>query len=286
MVEQLSLPKAGARLDPARGRLQAATWCGSSSGQGPESQAPGAPLMGGRPGPACTPRGCAACPPAWLTARAAPVCGPPRHLRSSSHPPHVLYPAYTLYEHSGAAALSHLFRVASSLDSMVLGEAQVLGQVKDALEWGQGVGTVRGELSRTFAAAFRCAKRVRTETAIGLAATSMAVAADEQGPPFRRNHRYPGTRSVVSGRFSARADSAWGGAQGQSARARARRGRVEGSSPVEGREDAPWASGAGRADAVGGGERAGARPASVRGAGLRPVPGVWSVGARLRAGAL
>jgi len=50
----------------------------------------------GRPGPACIPRGCAACPPAWLTARAAPVSGPPRHLRSCPHPPHGLCPAYTL----------------------------------------------------------------------------------------------------------------------------------------------------------------------------------------------
>ena len=82
-----------------------------------------------------------------------------------------------LYEHQGEAALTHLFRVASSLDSMVLGEAQVLGQVKDALERGQKAGSVRGELSRMFAAAFRCAKRVRTETSIGMAATSMASAA-------------------------------------------------------------------------------------------------------------
>lgn len=82
-----------------------------------------------------------------------------------------------LYEHPGEAALTHLFRVASSLDSMVLGEAQVLGQVKDALEWSQRVGSARGELSRTFAAAFRCARRVRSETAIGMAATSMASAA-------------------------------------------------------------------------------------------------------------
>ncbi|WP_233261912.1 glutamyl-tRNA reductase [Vitiosangium sp. GDMCC 1.1324] len=82
-----------------------------------------------------------------------------------------------LYEHQGEAALLHLFRVASSLDSMVLGEAQVLGQVKDALEQSQTAGTARGELSRMFAAAFRCAKRVRTETGIGMAATSMAGAA-------------------------------------------------------------------------------------------------------------
>ncbi len=82
-----------------------------------------------------------------------------------------------LYEHQGEAAVTHLFRVASSLDSMVLGEAQVLGQVKDALERSLAAGTVRGELSRMFAAAFRCAKRVRTDTAIGMAATSMASAA-------------------------------------------------------------------------------------------------------------
>lgn len=82
-----------------------------------------------------------------------------------------------LYEHEGEAALVHLFRVASSLDSMVLGEAQILGQVKDAFERGQGAGAVRGELTRVCAAAFSCAKRVRTETAIGRAATSMASAA-------------------------------------------------------------------------------------------------------------
>jgi glutamyl-tRNA reductase len=82
-----------------------------------------------------------------------------------------------LYEHQGAGALEHLFRVASSLDSMVLGEAQILGQVKDAFELGQGAGAVRGVLTRACAAAFSCAKRVRTETAIGRAATSMASAA-------------------------------------------------------------------------------------------------------------
>ena len=82
-----------------------------------------------------------------------------------------------LYEHRGESALVHLFRVASSLDSMVLGEAQILGQVKDAFELAQGAGAVRGELARVCAAAFGCAKRVRTETAIGRSATSMASAA-------------------------------------------------------------------------------------------------------------
>jgi glutamyl-tRNA reductase len=82
-----------------------------------------------------------------------------------------------LYEHRGENALVHLFRVAGSLDSMVLGEAQILGQVKDSFERGQGAGAVRGELTRACAAAFSCAKRVRTETAIGRASTSMAAAA-------------------------------------------------------------------------------------------------------------
>ena len=82
-----------------------------------------------------------------------------------------------LYEHQGAGALEHLFRVASSLDSMVLGEAQILGQMKDAFELGQGAGAVRGVLTRVCGAAFACAKRVRTETAIGRSATSMASAA-------------------------------------------------------------------------------------------------------------
>ncbi|WP_224367278.1 glutamyl-tRNA reductase [Hyalangium versicolor] len=82
-----------------------------------------------------------------------------------------------LYEHHGAGALEHLFRVASSLDSMVVGEAQILGQVKESFELAQGAGAVRGGLTRVCAAAFSCAKRVRTETAIGRAATSMASAA-------------------------------------------------------------------------------------------------------------
>jgi glutamyl-tRNA reductase len=73
----------------------------------------------------------------------------------------------------------HLFRVAASLDSMVLGEPQILGQVKDAFEQAQRLGSARGELARICAAAFGSAKRVRTETEVGRAATSMAAAAVE-----------------------------------------------------------------------------------------------------------
>ncbi len=81
------------------------------------------------------------------------------------------------YLHQGEAALLHLFRVAASLDSMVVGEPQILGQVKEAFELGQRVGAVRAELTRVCAAAFAAAKRVRTETDVGRAASSMASAA-------------------------------------------------------------------------------------------------------------
>jgi glutamyl-tRNA reductase len=84
-----------------------------------------------------------------------------------------------LYLHLGEAALTHLFRVAASLDSMVVGEPQILGQVKDAFEEAQRLGAARGHLTRICAAAFRSAKRVRTETEVGRAASSMASAAVE-----------------------------------------------------------------------------------------------------------
>lgn len=82
-----------------------------------------------------------------------------------------------LYEHHGEAALVHLFRVAASLDSMVVGESQILGQVKDAVDLAQRAGVAKAELLRACSAAFACAKRVRSETGIGRMATSMASAA-------------------------------------------------------------------------------------------------------------
>src|SRR5262249_60560430 len=84
-----------------------------------------------------------------------------------------------LSSHQGEAAVLHLFRVAASLDSVVLGEPQILGQVKDAFEQAQRLGAARGELARICAAAFGSAKRIRTETELGRAATSMASAAVE-----------------------------------------------------------------------------------------------------------
>jgi len=78
-----------------------------------------------------------------------------------------------VYRHHGREAARHLFRVASGLDSMVLGEPQILGQVKDAFAAAQGLGTVGGFLTRSFERSFSVAKRVRTET--GLAAGNVSV---------------------------------------------------------------------------------------------------------------
>jgi glutamyl-tRNA reductase len=71
-------------------------------------------------------------------------------------------------------ALRHLFRVAASLDSMVVGEAQILGQVKEAAAQAQQAGTLGPELSRALARATGAAKRVRTETEIARGAVSIS----------------------------------------------------------------------------------------------------------------
>lgn len=82
-----------------------------------------------------------------------------------------------LYRHTGTAALQHLFRVASSLDSLVLGEPQILGQVKAAFEQGRSAGTVGTVLNRVGTHAVRVAKRVRSETAIGTGQISVPTVA-------------------------------------------------------------------------------------------------------------
>ena len=84
-----------------------------------------------------------------------------------------------LYDKRGDDAVTHLFRVAASLDSMVLGEPQILGQVKDAYDAAVEAGALKGMLGRCMSRAFAVAKRVRTETAIGAGSVSIAsVAAD------------------------------------------------------------------------------------------------------------
>ena len=71
------------------------------------------------------------------------------------------------YSHSGDAAIAHLFRVASSLDSMVVGEAQILAQLKDAYHAACGEGCTSTVFNKLFRHALEVGKRVRTETAIG-----------------------------------------------------------------------------------------------------------------------
>ncbi len=83
----------------------------------------------------------------------------------------------SLYWHHGNDAVSHLMRVASGLDSLVLGEPQILGQVKKAFADSQRGHSLSSELERMFQKTFSVAKRVRTETDIGASAVSVAFAA-------------------------------------------------------------------------------------------------------------
>ncbi|MGA2706990.1 MAG: glutamyl-tRNA reductase [Steroidobacteraceae bacterium] len=84
--------------------------------------------------------------------------------------------APSLYVHQERQAVTHAFNVASGLDSMVLGEAQILGQLKDAYRVAQEAGATGPALNKLFQAAFSAAKRVRTETRIGANAVSLASA--------------------------------------------------------------------------------------------------------------
>jgi len=83
----------------------------------------------------------------------------------------------SLYWHHDNDAVSHLMRVASGLDSLVLGEPQILGQVKKAYADSQRGHSGASELERMFQKSFSVAKRVRTETDIGASAVSVAFAA-------------------------------------------------------------------------------------------------------------
>ncbi len=84
-----------------------------------------------------------------------------------------------LYRHNGVDALRHLFRVAASLDSMVVGEPQILGQLKAAYQVAKDAGSLNGTLETMLSRAFGVAKRVRTETEIGQSAVSVSYAAVE-----------------------------------------------------------------------------------------------------------
>jgi len=82
-----------------------------------------------------------------------------------------------LYCHAEQDAVRHLFRVATGLDSMVLGEPQILGQVKDAYQIAHQAGTLRGPMERLLQQTFAVAKKVRTDTNIGANPVSVAFTA-------------------------------------------------------------------------------------------------------------
>jgi len=84
-----------------------------------------------------------------------------------------------LYAERGVAVVRHAFRVASSLDSLVVGEPQILGQVKEAFDAARNAGTAGSLLSRCFSQAFSTAKRVRNETGIAEGTVSVSSIACE-----------------------------------------------------------------------------------------------------------
>lgn len=92
-----------------------------------------------------------------------------RHLAAADLRPY-------MYRHPDQAAVKHAFRVAAGLDSMVLGEPQILGQMKDAFATAHKAGVTGKILNRLFQQTFAVAKQVRTDTAIGASPVSVASA--------------------------------------------------------------------------------------------------------------
>jgi glutamyl-tRNA reductase len=82
-----------------------------------------------------------------------------------------------IYQHRDKEAVRHLFRMAASLDSMVVGEPQILGQVKEAFTVARASGTVAGQLEHLLQSAFAAAKKARSETGIGSNTVSIASVA-------------------------------------------------------------------------------------------------------------
>ena len=81
------------------------------------------------------------------------------------------------YHHDAPESMAHLFRVASGLDSMVLGETEILGQVKQAYQVATAAGTTSRVLNKLFQRAFQAAKQVRSDTEVGRGTVSVASAA-------------------------------------------------------------------------------------------------------------
>ncbi len=133
-----------------------------------------------------------------------------------------------LYQERGIDAVRHVFRVASSLDSLVVGEPQILGQVKEAFDAANEAGTVGTLLGRCFTQAFSTAKRVRNETGIAEGTVSVSsiacelakkifgnlegrrtllLGAGEMGESAARSLRQTGTKLHVINRSDERADA-------------------------------------------------------------------------------
>jgi glutamyl-tRNA reductase len=102
-----------------------------------------------------------------------------------------------LYVHYDDGAVSHLFNVASGLDSMVVGEGQILGQAREALRFGQESGTIGPALNALFQQALRVGKRVHAETDIDHAAPSLVSVALDRA--VQHVGRVAGKRVLVIG---------------------------------------------------------------------------------------
>jgi len=107
-----------------------------------------------------------------------------------------------LYEFRENEAIRHVFRVASSLDSMIVGEPQILGQIKEAYATARAVGAVRLQLDQLLTRAFAVAKRVRTETAVGSSSVSVASVAVELAEKIFGNLKGKSVYLVGAGKMS------------------------------------------------------------------------------------
>jgi glutamyl-tRNA reductase len=107
-----------------------------------------------------------------------------------------------LYHYHGREAIRHLFRVASSLDSMVVGEPQILGQLKTAYAAAKLQGAINSFLDTLLTRAFSVAKRVRSETEIGQSAVSISYAAVELAREIFGNLRGRTVLLIGAGKMS------------------------------------------------------------------------------------
>jgi glutamyl-tRNA reductase len=114
--------------------------------------------------------------------------------------------AYSLRD--GLAA-RHAFRVASGLDSMVLGEAQILGQMKDAVRAAETAGALGSTLNQLFQRSFAVAKEVRTATEIGAHSISMAAAAVRLAGQLIEDLRHTRVLFIGAGEMIAASTCGW-----------------------------------------------------------------------------